>query len=600
MNKNEFSRVFLSILFMALMFAGTFAVSHAQDQTPKLGGTFVVGRAAAEPTALSYWMRGGQGVQVSSNIFSALVGYDAAYNLVPDLAQSWDFSSDMLTWTFHLVKNATWHDGVPFTSADVKFTYDKLILLDPSGKAYFSSDDLSSITTSDNYTVVFHWKHPFLDAMYYMNAWTSPIGPKHLFEASCPATPCNVDDYRKNEWINKPIGTGAFKFQEWVRGDHITLVKNQNYFKKGLPYLDKLVFVAVPDASTLLTKLKSGQIDYMPEGVPYAQVPELNKDPAFNPVPLQTTSIGQTVRLMFNLDLPILKDVRVRQAISLAIDRQTIVDKAAFGLAKVSKSMFPDSPNMAKYRSPNVPYPKQDLAAAEKLLDDAGYKRGADGVRFTFDRFLVSTGEPQANIDPASLIKDMLKKVGIETKIVAIDESTKYTMMYVDRPRNFDIAMNRQRAGPTPYVTMKMLHSSYSNQRAYATNISYNNTEIDKLYDQAKVVKSMDEMVQIFQKVDEILNRDRPHLWIYDYMYAQAKRNTFRGASFYDIIPESGPIESVWWTQGTPIVTAIASTATAQTMTPTVSPEWIGVAVIAVIVLAGAYMTYTRRKKKAN
>ena len=116
MKKMKLSELLLPILFISIVFSGMFSgpVAHAQ-QGPKLGGTMVLGRAQAEPVQLAPWIRGLQGIGVSSNVLNGLVTYDSAYNLKPDLAQSWDISSDRLTWTFRLVKNATWHDGVPFT-----------------------------------------------------------------------------------------------------------------------------------------------------------------------------------------------------------------------------------------------------------------------------------------------------------------------------------------------------------------------------------------------------------------------------------------------------------------------------------------------------
>jgi len=598
MKKPKLSDLLLSILFVSILFSGMFSgpVAHAQ-QGPRLGGTLVIGRAEAEPTQLAPWIRGLQGIGVSSNILSGLVTYDAAYNLQPDLAQSWELSSDKLTWTFHLVKNATWHDGVPFTSADVAYTFNVLILLDAQGRTFFSSNDFNGVTTPDNYTAVFSWKHPFLFPLMEMGTWVAAIAPKHLYQSTCPTAPCDATAYRNNEWNNKPIGTGPFKFQEWVRGDHITLVKNPNYFKKGLPYLDKLVFRSIPDQSTLFAGLKSGSVDYVPDGVPFALVDELNKDPAFNPVPIRTTSIGQTLKIYFNLDTGPTTNVKVRQAISLAIDRQTIVDKVAHDWTKVAKSVFPDTPNMAAYRSPNVPYPKQDLAAAEKLLDDAGYKRGSDGVRFTLGKFLISTGEESFNSEPAALIKDMLKKVGIETSIVAVDESTKYNLIWSARPRGFDIAMVRLKAGPDPYFTVKFFTSPWI-IKGFAVNDGYNNSNVDKLYDQIRNSQSSDQQVQLFHQVDEILNRDLPETWIFDIVYAQPRRNTFQGSSFYDIISESGPIETVWWTQGTPITPASVTTTTPTTQAPALPWEWMATLVVVIIILGGVYLTLTRRKKK--
>jgi peptide/nickel transport system substrate-binding protein len=315
---------------------------------------------------------------------------------------------------------------------------------------------------------------------------------------------------------------------------------------------------------------------------------------------MSTTDTGMVVKMYSNFDQGPTASVKVRQAMSLAIDRQTIIDKAAFGHGKVSKSMWPDTPNLAKYRSPNVPYPKYDPAAAEKLLDDAGYKRGPDGVRFTLSKFLTSPGEPESQLDVAQLIKDMFSKVGIQTTIVIVDPGTRLKMIYVDRPRNFDITVYRGRAGPTPYYSAKSWVSRYI-QKAVFTDVGYNNSEVDRLYNQVANTPNENEQVQLYNRIDEILNRDMALIPVYDYEYAQPRRNTFKGHSFFEVIPESGPVENVWWTQGTPMTTTAVSSATTAAQPPTGGFDMttIGAIVVLIVVVAGAAFYMSKRKKTA-
>ncbi|MGA3298052.1 MAG: ABC transporter substrate-binding protein, partial [Candidatus Bathyarchaeia archaeon] len=155
----------LPILFVTIMLVGTLGGAHSQVQGPRYGGTMVMAQSN-EPGSIFYYANGATEVGVvATNIFNGLVAYDVAFNPIPDLAGSWERSADQLTWTFHLVKNATFHDGGPFTSADVKFTYENLVQLSANGRLYFpiTSGDLW-ITTPDNYTAVFNWKAPFIEA----------------------------------------------------------------------------------------------------------------------------------------------------------------------------------------------------------------------------------------------------------------------------------------------------------------------------------------------------------------------------------------------------------------------------------------------------
>ncbi|MGA3297458.1 MAG: hypothetical protein ABSD41_08400, partial [Candidatus Bathyarchaeia archaeon] len=173
-------------------------------------------------------------------------------------------------------------------------------------------------------------------------------------------------------------------------------------------------------------------------------------------------------------------------------------------------------------------------------------------------------------------------------------------MIYVDRPRNFDITVYRGRAGPTPYYSAKSWVSRYI-QKAVFTDVGYNNSEVDRLYNQVANTPNENEQVQLYNRIDEILNRDMALIPVYDYEYAQPRRNTFKGHSFFEVIPESGPVENVWWTQGTPMTTTAVSSATTAAQPPTGGFDMttIGAIVVLIVVVAGAAFYMSKRKKTA-
>jgi len=522
-------------------------------------------------------------------MFNGLVSYDNNYNPIPDLAQSWSFSPDGLTWTFNLVRNATWHDGVPFTSADVVYSYQTLIPHTGEGQSFFTKTvGLTGVSAPDAYTVVFHWSHPFFEALVNMGAFAAPIGPAHIY---------NGTDIFNNPYNNKPVGTGPFMFKEWVRGDHVTLVKNPTYFKKGLPYLDQVILKAIPDPNTLVAALQSGDVDFVPEGLPYELLPQLNSNPQFNPVPLHTTNIGMLDRLLFNNDEPLFKDVRVRQAFSLAIDRQQVINVAAGGHGTVSKCIWPASTGMAQYCDPSLTYPEYNVTKAGQLLDQAGYRVQPNGTRIVLHSFLVDNGEPAASLGAAQVIRDMLAKVGIITTIVQVDGNTRLNDVFVARPRLFDISMHKGRTGPSPLFARKQFDSHF-NAPAIFTNTGFSDPVSDSLWSQVTFNATTNaQRVQLFQQISKRLAGLYPELEIYDYVYAQPLRHSFQGTLFYQIIPESGPSQYLWFA-GTAGAATTASMTSTTSAAPTALPSWAIIVAVIAILLVGAYFVYSKKKKK--
>jgi peptide/nickel transport system substrate-binding protein len=189
---------------------------------PAYGGRLVF--ATQEPSILLPPATVSHSTHFSCNsIFSTLVEFDFDFNWKPYLAESWEISSDGLTYTFHLVKNATWHDGEPVTSADVKFSIEEISMQYHSQFATMSAV-IDKIETPDDYTVVFKLSEPSAVFKYIFHPRNLPgIAPKHLYEGT---------DILQNEYNWAPIGCGPFKLKEYVAGDHITLEKNENYFRK--------------------------------------------------------------------------------------------------------------------------------------------------------------------------------------------------------------------------------------------------------------------------------------------------------------------------------------------------------------------------------
>ncbi|MDE1180862.1 ABC transporter substrate-binding protein [Paraburkholderia sp.] len=339
------------------------------------GGTlnFVV---TPEPTALVDLATTATNVlKVSPKVVEGLLEYDFAFRPKPSLATSWDIGDQGRKYVFHLRHGVRWHDGQPFTSADVAFSIQMLRQVHPRAKTTFAN--VTGIATPDPYTVVITLSSP---APYLIKAFSSsetPILPKHLYDGT---------DVLGNPANNAPVGTGPFRFVKWVRGSYIEYTRNNDYWDTGKPYLDGIVVKVIADAAARTVAFENGSVDLSGDTpVPLSDVARLKANPALGFETRGYEFQAGVARIEFNLDNPVLGNLKVRQAIASALDRDVIRKVVYYGYATPLAS--PIIPTNPYYDAAPTPYPF-DIARANALLDQAGYPRKADGTRFalTVDR----------------------------------------------------------------------------------------------------------------------------------------------------------------------------------------------------------------------
>jgi peptide/nickel transport system substrate-binding protein len=494
------------------------ATSALAAGTPKRGGTAVV-VMNADPGPMNPAITTAGGTHtVTDQIFNGLVGLDDKLNPVPELAASWTISADGKIYTFKLQPNVLWHDGQPFSSDDVKFTFEQGLLKFHARTKAALEGILDGIDAPDPGTVIFRFKQPYGPFLQRLDVVEASIIAKHIYDGK---------DLEKDPATAKPIGTGPFKFTEYVKGDHVTLDRNPNYFKKDpsgmqLPYLDKAILRIIPNVTTAEQALEQGEVDYL-GSVSGADLPRLQKNSSLTLVQGFGGSGGSVCQdvLIPNLAKKPFDTVQGRQAFYTAIDRKFIVDQVYFNQG--TPSTGPISSQMVWAYTPQVHQYPFDVAQANKLLDQAGYAKGADGTRLTVT---FTNAASYAKLGEA--LREQLKAVGINLQLETIDVNAANDKVFVKK--DFDLGVASYCNGSDPEVGVRRMYvSSNIGPILFSNGAGYKNPKVDQLFDQGAAQTDRAERAKAYAQIQQILTDDMPYFWIVDSQGYRAYRSVYKG-----------------------------------------------------------------------
>jgi peptide/nickel transport system substrate-binding protein len=436
---------------------------------------------------------------VSGKIFDGLVEYDLDLNPKPRLAKSWSISADGLSITFTLQPGVKWHDGQPFTSDDVAFSVLEVWKKYHSrGRSTFAN--VVSAETPDPLTVVWKLSQP---APYILNALSSiesQVLPKHIYAGT---------DILTNPHNIAPVGTGPFRFTKWERGAYVALERFPDYWGNPQPYLDRVIFRILPDAAERATALETGEAQ-VTRGLELSlsDVPRLAAVPDLTLFQPRRTTLTSVVGFEFNLDRPYFKDVRVRQAFAHALDRDFIAKNIWFGYATAATGPIP--PGLTQFYTDDVPHYPFDLEKAKSLLDEAGFKPDANGVRFTITHDPAPVGD--AYIRASEYFRDALGKVGVKVNVRAQDFATFLHRVYTER--DFDTIIFPGNAGLDPVIGVQRLYWSknYQTGVAFSNASHYASAEADSLLEKAQVEIDPAKRRDLYVKFQQLVQTDLPRI----------------------------------------------------------------------------------------
>jgi peptide/nickel transport system substrate-binding protein len=476
-------------------------IAYAADA--KHGGTLIIALHGESPDYKP--ITGSSFVNpILNDVYNKLFNLDWQMKPIPSLATSYEVSEDGLNFTVHLVKNATWHDGKPFTSADVVFNVSEIYPLHFRSGTFWKT---VSAEAPDDYTVIFKLKEPYAPFISVLSDDSSGlyIMPKHLYEGT---------DIKNNPYNKKPVGTGPFKFKEWVKGERIELIRNENYFAAGKekkPYIDRVVFSFMPDPSSRNIAIKKGDVDYLPSfSVSTDAIPDFEKDPKLTVDRNPHASMGMHW-LFFNLRNPILSKKLVRQAIAHAIDKDQIYKLALGGVATIAKSIVNSGAVWAF--NPKIKEYSYDIQKANAMLDEAGYPKGADGIRFKQRLLCLPT---RGNDGPvAEIIKNQLKQVGIDIEMVGMDQTAFNETMFLKW--DFDMSLQQGATAPDPAVGgQRFIHSKQIQKALYVNASGFSNPEVDRLLDEEVKIQNIDKRAAMWYQIQDIFIEELPMIPIWE------------------------------------------------------------------------------------
>ena len=465
---------------------------------PVTGDSLVEGTIGEASTLLPILASDSASHSVAGQIYNGLVKYDKNLQLVGDLAESFQITNDGLTITFRLRRNVRWHDGAPFTARDVLYTY--RVIIDPATPTAYSEDfkQVASVTAPDPYTVVARYRTPFAPAL---ASWGTAILPAHLLEGK---------DITRSPLARQPVGTGPFRFKEWVSGQKIVLEAYQDYFE-GRPYLDRYVYRVIPDTSTMYMELKAGGVDMMGlTPVQYARQTDTRRFKGqFNKYRYPSNSY---LYLGYNLRHPLFKDQRVRRALSAAINKDELIQGVLFGMGQ--KAHGPIVPGRWAYNGEvkDIPF---DPVHTRQLLAEAGWRPGPGGVLHRDGkpfRFTILTNQGnQQRLMTAQIIQQRLQQVGIDVRIRVVEWAA-FLKEFIDKG-NFEVVLLAWMTSQDPDM-YDIWHSSKT-RPGELNFIGYQNAEVDRLLEEGRSTFDLAKRKKAYFRIQEILVQEQPYTFLY-------------------------------------------------------------------------------------
>jgi peptide/nickel transport system substrate-binding protein len=424
---------------------------------------------------------------VAGKIYQSLLTYDSQLKPMPSLAKSWKVSDDGLTYTFELQQGVKWHDGKPFSAADVVFSIDTFLRDAHPRARVVIKKYVDSVKALNDHSVQIKLKEPYAPFMTMFVVDNMPMVPKHVYEGT---------DFQNNPANQTPIGTGPFKFKEWKRGSHIILTRNDNYWKEGKPYLDEIVFRVIPDAASRAVAFENGTVQVLRGGdVDNVDIKRLKALPNVEMTTKGWEMYAPMAFMVMNQRNAPFDNAKVRQAVMHALNRKFIVDNIQFGMGKIATGPIATS---TLFYDGNVPRYDYNIDKARALIKESGVNVGARTIKMmpmpygsSWDRL-------------AEYTKQSLEQVGFKIELTPTDAGgwAKSLGQF-----DFDMTFNftYQYGDPALGVSRLYLSNNIVKGSPFVNNQGYVNNKVDELLNAAATARAADERQKLYSEAQKIL-----------------------------------------------------------------------------------------------
>jgi ABC-type transport system substrate-binding protein len=443
-------------------------------------------------------------INIAELIHGKLISAGPGGKLEPNMVKEWSSTPDGLTWTIKLNKGIKYSDGTPLNAHALKFNFD--LIRNPKVRMPFRFlfDPIKDVTVVDDYTYQFHLKAPF-----------APFA--QLISTILPVSPKAAEPYDGNKLSRNPVGAGPYKLAEWVKGERIVLVRNDDFWGKK-PTVEKIIFMIVPETATRMAMLRSGQLDIIYSPTP-ADIPALEADSrikVFRPLSTRMIYVG------INTQKGLLKDKRIRQALNYAVDKKTITSKILFGVAKPLDCPFPPSlfghSTMAQQYDYN-PEKAKALLKEANFPKDAVIKMVTPNGRYTYDKQV------------AEAVQAYLADVGVKVDLRTYDWPT--FMAITTQPLDKTEIQLYFSGWGWPYYDadgfLFMYFSSFLHPPKGLNSTFYTNPEYDKLVYTARSIMAPAKRLELYKKASTMLWEDAAGIWLYVEPFSIAYQAKFKG-----------------------------------------------------------------------
>jgi peptide/nickel transport system substrate-binding protein len=470
------------------------------------------------------------------NLFSPLWGVNEKGQFVPDLAAEMPsvanggISEDGLVWRVKLREGVKWHDGTPFTAEDVKYSLELLKNSEFRASTRNGHELIEKIEVISPTEI--SWTMKSRSASYpAVLAWTF-IVPKHVLSKQADV---NAPDFAAN-----PVGTGPFKWKSRTSGDEIVLEANADYHGEG-PFIERLVFKYIPDLTVMYTQFQTGAIDYLGlQGIAPDRYQEATQLPD-RTIHLAPQPAVETITL--NLEHPPLKELAVRQALYYGMDKATLLEQIYYGIPQPSESYLPKD---ARAFNANLPAHEYNPDKARKLLDDAGWVVGSDGIRskdgVALEFTLQATAGNHIREQLQQVLQQLWREIGVDMKIQTMPPAVLWADNWVMSKFQAIVAGTGFMLGPDADTTNYFASTSIAAQGGSGlNNFQYKNPEVDALLKQGQATSNEEERDAIYRKQQEIIRRDLPFLPFYHITYIEGTNSKLKG-----YVPNVNVSSNVW------------------------------------------------------